>query len=105
MAGDPSTCAELIDDAKQYETESGLCGLSEIHKLYCCPSEPENPCTICPNGVTHPEGDVHVPNGRTMTCGELIHSDTLFETESSYCRVFGKMNESDCCPPDETPAP
>ena len=40
-----------------------------------------------------------------MTCGELIYSATLLETESDYCQIFGKINKSDCCPPEETPAP
>ena len=60
MVDNPSTCAELIDAAKQYESGSKGCPSSEIHKLYCCPSVPENPCIICPNGITHPDGDYHV---------------------------------------------
>ena len=112
MKGNPSTCAELIDTAKQYEPGSEGCAASEIHELYCCPSVPEDPCIICPNGVTHPEGDDHVPNaptditdGSQMTCGELIYGAALLETESDYCRVYGEIDESDCCPPEVTPAP
>jgi len=112
MEGNPSTCAELIDTAKQYEPGSEGCAASEIHELYCCPSVPEDPCIICPNGVTHPEGDDHVPNaptditdGSLMTCGELIYGAALLETESDYCRIFGEIDESDCCPPEVTPSP
>ena len=112
MEGNPSTCAELIDTSKQYEPGSEGCAASEIHELYCCPSVPEDPCIICPNGVTHPEGDDHVPNaptditdGSLMTCGELIYGAALLETESDYCRVYGEIDESDCCPPEVTPSP
>ena len=63
MLGDTTTCAELIDAAKQYEVGSEWCALSELHELYCCFTAPENPCTLCPNGAT--AGYVFVPNAPT----------------------------------------
>jgi hypothetical protein len=40
-----------------------------------------------------------------MTCGELIYGAALLETESDYCIIYGEIDESDCCPPEVTPAP
>jgi len=48
--GDPTTCAEIIDSAKLFENGPKDCGWAEMYKLDCCPTEPENPCIICPNG-------------------------------------------------------
>jgi hypothetical protein len=65
------------------------CAISEIQELNCCPSEPENPCIICPNGAT--VGDDFVPNASinesddaALTCGDLIYYAKQLETESYY---------------------
>ncbi len=98
MEGDPSTCAELVDSAKQYEAGSESCASSEIHELYCCYTAPENPCTLCPNGATF--GYDFVPNASnaTLTCRQLIDSAALLATDSDYCAIFGEIDELDCCP-------
>ncbi len=104
--GNLATCAKIIDDAKQFETESDHCGLiGEVHEFYCCPSEPENPCIICPNGAT--AGDEYVPyadEGNLSTCAKIIEDAKQFEAESDYCGVIGEEDKSYCCP-SETPAP
>ena len=98
MEGDPSTCAELVDAAKQHEAGSESCASSEIHELYCCYTAPENPCTLCPNGATF--GYDFVPNASnaTLTCRQLIDSAALLATDSDYCAIFGEIDELDCCP-------
>jgi trypsin len=97
--GDPTTCAEFIDAAKLYETGSEGCAWADRAELGCCPTAPENPCIICPNGST--AGDDYVPpyEGNTFTCAENIDYATLFETESDYCGLIGVLDESYCCPP------
>jgi hypothetical protein len=98
--GNLATCAEIIEDAKQFETESDHCGLIvEVHEFYCCPTVPENPCIICPNGAT--AGDEYVPyadEGNLATCAEMIEDAKKFETESDYCEVIGEEDKSYCCP-------
>jgi hypothetical protein len=97
------TCVELIDDAKLYETGSLDCASAEIYGLSCCPSVPENPCIICPNGAT--AGDDYVPPlAEGLTCVELIEGVALFETKSDICGLMGDVYKPYCCPP-ATPAP
>ena len=69
--GDSKTCADLINEAKLYETSSNECGNSEFDELYCCYTKPENPCIVCPDGAT--AGDDYVPyEGSTATCLGLV---------------------------------
>jgi hypothetical protein len=103
--GNTYTCAELIDYATQFETESDYCGVfGESDESYCCYTEPENPCVICPNGAN--AGDDFVPEyegSLNMTCVEIINEATIVETGSDYCRLVGEL-ESYCCPPVNTTA-
>ena len=99
---DPSNCGELIDAAREYETGSEECALSEAHELYCCPTASDDPCIICPNGATIddlvPDTSTDIVTGSTMTCKELIDNAALFERESDYCEIFGVVDKEDCCP-------
>ena len=106
--GDSRTCGDLIEAAKQYNTGSEWCGLSEMHELHCCPTVPVNPCIICPNGAT--AGDDFVPQyeGNTLTCKDIIDYDNQYEAESDYCGFIGKYDELYCCPEEDvmsTPSP
>ena len=49
---DPITCKELIDNAKLFETGSLWCARYEYAGLICCTTTPDDPCTLCPNGIT-----------------------------------------------------
>jgi hypothetical protein len=90
------TCGELIDAAQQYVTGSTECAQFDVHELYCCPTIPEDNCDICPNGAT--AGDSFIPlQNATLTCAQLIDIAAKFERESSYCEVFGAIDEEDCC--------
>ena len=104
--GIQDTCLELIEGAKQYETGTEDCAWAEMHELYCCRTNPVNPCSICSKGAT--AGDDFVPEYEftyPLTCADLIDVAAVFETESSYCEVLGEMNESYCCPPVSNPSP
>ena len=100
-SGDLATCAELIQMASLFESGSHMCGYSEIDELSCCPTVPENPCIICPNGAT--AGDDFVPNageGDTSSCSDSIELAKLFESGSSYCGISVEVDGSNCCPPE-----
>jgi hypothetical protein len=58
--GDFRTCSELIEWGRQYEIGSDRCGRYENDSYNCCPTVPENPCIICPNGAT--VSDYFVPH-------------------------------------------
>ncbi len=57
-SGNFKTCAELIDDAKKFESGTDACGWAEFYDEYhCCHTAPVNPCNICPHGATVAGGD------------------------------------------------
>jgi len=68
--------------------------------------EVDNPCIICPNGIT--AGDDFVPNassGNSMTCLELINSSTENESGSQTCIAFSSVYKISCCPATTVPSP
>jgi hypothetical protein len=48
----PITCKEFIGNAKLFETGSLWCAQYEVAGLYFCTTPPDDPCTLCPNGIT-----------------------------------------------------
>jgi hypothetical protein len=84
--GDFTTCAELLEDYKQYESGTGQCEFGDfIVGVFCCYSEPKNPCNICPNGITAAQGNDYVPyeeSGDTRTCAQFVEYAQLFESGS-----------------------
>ena len=97
--GDLTTCSEMIDAAKQYANGTELCAIMEVGAVGCCPTAPENPCIICPDGAT--AGDDIVPYaemGLTMTCAELIEDYKLYESGSDNCQLHGELDKVYCCP-------
>jgi hypothetical protein len=102
--GDFRTCADLIDEAKLYETGSDDCGWFEFEELNCCYKKPDNPCNICPDGAT--AGDDYVPEyaGNSVTratCKDLIESAKRIESGSDACGLYD-IDVAYCCP---SPAP
>jgi hypothetical protein len=93
------TCKELIELDALYEAGSQeACSSAEIDASYCCPTAPENPCTICPGGAT--AGDDFVPfSGFPHNCMELIAQAKRIEnsTSSGACK-FQEGYEISCCP-------
>jgi hypothetical protein len=94
---DPITCKELIDNAKLFETGSFWCAQYEEAVAFCCPTTPEDPCTLCPNGVT--VADDYDPYNNGITCAdwrEYYAAD--FDAKSARCTVgWGAYIESECC--------
>jgi hypothetical protein len=96
-SGNPMTCSELIYAAKSYEYDSDWCESREVDAAYCCPTEPEDPCAICPWGAF--AGDDFIPrplSGSSKTCKEIIDFARLFESGSRQCEM-SKADEALCC--------
>jgi hypothetical protein len=94
---DPITCKELIDNAKLFETGSFWCARYEEAGVYCCPTTPQNPCTLCPNGIT--VADDYDPYNDGDTCSDELDYYANFDAESAACTVgWGAEIESRCCP-------
>ena len=67
--------------------------------------EVDDPCIICPNGIT--ASNEFVPNpssGNFMTCLELINSSMFYEIGSQMCS-FSSLHKISCCPTTTTPTP
>ncbi len=96
--GDSSTCVEIIDAGKSHESWSEWCGKKESHELNCCPTVPENPCIICPNGAT--AGDDFAPyanSGDPMTCTDFVDAAKYYRTGSELCG-WAEEYKLSCCP-------
>ncbi|KAL3823888.1 hypothetical protein ACHAXA_005470 [Cyclostephanos tholiformis] len=100
-SGDFTTCAEFIEAYELIDSGSPKCGMADlVVGTFCCYTPPENPCTICPNGVTADEGDDYVPyadDGDTMTCAQYIELAAWYESGSYVCGYF-EIDELSCCP-------
>jgi hypothetical protein len=95
---DPVTCKELINDAKLFEKGSLWCALYEEAGLYCCPSTPEDPCTLCHNGCTVVADD-YEPYKDGNNCLYWLEFYADFDAESDKCSVGWVADvESHCCP-------
>jgi hypothetical protein len=104
-SGNPMKCSELINAAKSYETDSDWCESREVDAAYCCPTEPVDPCAICPFGAF--AGDNFIPrplSGSSNTCKDIIDFARLFESDSRQCEL-SKADETLCCPYDPFTTP
>ena len=82
----PITCKEIIDNAKLFETGSLWCAQYEFAGTYCCPTTPDDPCTLCPNGIT--VADDYEPYNDGFTCSYWLDDyATYFEAKSDKCNV------------------
>ena len=90
-------CSDKITGFSLIESESDTCTfMREVYEYYCCPTPPENPCNVCPNGAT--AGDDFVPEfGLGSTCMYLITKANQLETGSVLCGYF-EAYKNYCCP-------
>jgi hypothetical protein len=96
---DPIACKELINNAKLFETGSIWCAQYEEAGSYCCPITPEDPCTLCPNGIT--VADDYDPYNSGFTCADWLDIIARnFDPESALCTVGRSASDikSHCCP-------
>ena len=91
--GDNRTCAALT-----FESGTGDCGCRGPDELVCCKTQPENPCIICPDGITNDEGDDHYPATWGASCKYISDWAKQFETGSDSCQLYGAV-VPECCPP------
>ncbi len=79
-----------------FESESDTCTIvGSYYEFFCCPTPPENPCNICPDGAT--AGDDFDPLGGGDTCMYFITQAKQHENSSVFCREF-EAYEIYCCP-------
>jgi hypothetical protein len=102
-------CSDIITGFSQFESDSDTCTfMGTYYEFMCCPTPPENPCNICPNGAT--AGDDFVPSSTdgevvpylivgigSPTCMYLITLAKQHETGSAACGNF-EAYEISCCP-------
>ena len=72
---DPTTCKQFVNDSAAIGAGSESCAeTQDMIEPFCCPTTPENPCIVCPDGAT--VGDGVVPfakyDGVSITCKEFI---------------------------------
>ena len=94
------TCQALIDATVMYEAGSEMCASSQdMIEPLCCPTEAENPCTICSDGAT--AGDDFAPfaeyDGDFFTCKEYIDFFKLVEKGTEACN-YSQLVAGYCCP-------
>ena len=95
----PMTCKEFIDLYNLVETESEQCEYGQFAVAgSCCPTTPENPCIVCPDGAI--AGDDFAPYaefGYLLPCKEIIEDYKFLEAESAFC-AWRSLDEALCCP-------
>ena len=95
------TCKEIIDNATLFETGSLWCAqYEESAGMFCCPTTPDDLCTLCPNGITVAD-DYDGPYNNGYTCSDYLDLNYAnFDAESDACTVGRRASdiESHCCP-------
>ena len=96
-----ATCADLIKEMKVFEDgseECGWLGFKDI-KSACCPTTPpENPCMVCPDGITATDNFAPYADwGDNTTCNELVELALLSEAGSELCSIY-ELDLIFCCP-------
>jgi hypothetical protein len=105
---DPITCKEIIISAKLFETGGLWCAqYEELAGMYCCPTTPDDPCALCPNGITVAD-DYEPYNNGGYTCSywlDYYYAD--FDAMSDTCTIGRSASEieSHCCPSTEANNP
>jgi len=108
---DEEDCETVVKNYKDFAAEgSELCELAEgTYQERCCPTPAENPCAVCPNGVTATTISDALMNAMTDDAmdGEfsldewcsIVPSFQQFEADSDECdQGFVEEIEAVCCP-------
>ena len=94
------TCKELIDNATLFETGSLWCAqYEESAGMFCCLTTPQNPCTLCPNGITVAD-NYDGPYNNGYTCSDYLDYYAYYDAKSDICTVGWGVLETKaiCCP-------
>jgi len=89
-------CKVIIEDYKFFDAENPECAWKNWDEALCCPTTPENPCNICPDGLT--AADDFFPFGDSQTCKQNFDNFKLIEAESEACTEWGPFDKVGCCP-------
>jgi hypothetical protein len=116
--GVTGTCPSAISRiATAFELGSEKCSiaLNKLERL-CCPTPNENPCNLCPDGITNdgnfrrPEGILSSPSSNTIsasfrmyTCFDVDSIAKQFESGSETCTYY--VDEFDICCGNTSPTP
>ena len=90
------TCKVIIEEYKFLDAENPWCAWKDWEEALCCPTTPENPCNICPDGLT--AADDRFPYNDMQTCKQNIDNFKLIEVESEACTEWGPVYKVGCCP-------
>jgi hypothetical protein len=91
------TCSDLISFAILFAPGSAECASFADVATVCCPPVAENPCEVCPDGVTF-DGEVEI-EGLSMTCSDIISVAMGLESGSDECAEVPREEvELICCP-------
>jgi hypothetical protein len=101
------SCKYLSDWAIKFDAESDACGVYGSVIPECCPlstvsstTSPttENPCIICPSGVTAPEGNDWIPfSNDNRTCAELVQDALTVQYGTDECGWYEIDDTYHCC--------
>jgi hypothetical protein len=100
---DGTTCAVWVDFYANFDAKSDTCtvGYSAYFESHCCPTVANDPCTICPDGVT--VGKEIVPYASdNRTCEDIINATLTYDAESEMCLAYAIQDEYFCCPSSTT---
>jgi hypothetical protein len=96
------TCSDLISFAILFAPGSAECASFADVATVCCPPVAENPCEVCPDGVTF-DGEFEV-EGVSVTCSDIISLAMGLESGSDECvEVPREEMELICCPSEGIP--
>ena len=88
------TCATLIEDALTTDPDSNRCQNMKRSEATCCPPPAEDPCPVCPGGITV-DGTTPVTDDRT--CDNLVSDARTVESTDDICQAMLGLMET-CCP-------
>ena len=88
------TCATLLTDALTTDPDSNRCRAMKESEAACCPPAAEDPCPVCPGGITV-DGTTPVTDQRT--CDDLVTDAGLVEADDDVCESMLGLMEV-CCP-------
>jgi len=97
-----NSCKELVDlTALTLTKDDESCEGSKIIEVYCCPTVQENPCLICPNGLSVEKEEFEFADDGT-TCKEIVDFYMALDANSGLClEALGAVAEEEinpCCP-------
>jgi len=100
--GGDATCKEVVDStALTLTKDDESCEGSKIIEVYCCPVVQENPCLICPNGLSVEKEELEFADDGT-TCKEIVDFYMALDANSGLClEALGAVAEEEinpCCP-------